>query len=509
MDNKLALTTVVTLAYRESLLPEEDSVSVELIRELLDLIKVSDVNIGAGTEVDTITGVKNTVLDMCKMDEFTKYEKNDLLVRLRVNTNNDEKWYHALEKSLNANLEGLALLKSVATLRKKVKKFITQEKIGRLLRETSNEWIFKQDKIESQEVFLSSFQEKLEKLTDTTTEKDSAVMDEIDFRSPETIEAVTTKIHEINTGVRIWKTGHQGLNDMFQGGFREGETVVVGALPHMDKTGTTLSLFKQLAIYNEPRVRKEGKRPTLVRLTFEDPMTSNIQYLYQNIVFNDTGEQVDPKKADPIEMARIVREKLTSRGFDIRMAYVDPSNWSFRSLFNFITKMEVEGADVQVLMVDYLSMIPTTGCRQGPTGSDLQDLFKRVRNFCRSRGILFITPHQLSTQARELTKGQVSDETFLPTISNKGFWQDCKGLDREFDASFLVHIIRKDNDVAYKAYCWDKHRLPTIVESSKKYFFMQFPGAMPIPDDLGQECLAMRKIGRPVSNASADFFEMN
>lgn len=508
MDNKLALTTVVTLAYRESLLPEEDSVSVELIRELLDLVKVSDVNLGSGSDTDSISGIKNTAIDMCKMDEFTKYDKNDLLVRLRVNVGNDDKWYHALEKSINAQLEGVALLKSIATLRKKVKKFITQEKIGKLLRETSNEWIFKQDKIENQEVFLSTFQEKLEKLTDTTSEKDAAIMDEVDFRSPESLEAITTKIHEINTGVRIWKTGHQGLNDMFQGGFREGETIVVGALPHMDKTGTTLSIFKQLAIYNEPRVRKEGKRPTLVRLTFEDPMTSNIQYLYQNILFNETGEVVDAKKADPIEMARVVREKLTSRGFDIRMSYVNPSDWSFRSLFNYIIKLETEGADVQVLMVDYLSMIPTTGCKQGALGSDLQDLFKRVRNFCRARGILFITPHQLSTQARELTKGQVSDETFLPTISNKGYWQDCKGLDREFDGSFLVHIIRKDNDVAYKAFCWDKHRLPTIVEQSKKYFFMQFPGPMPIPDDIATECLAMRKIGRPASNASAEFFEM-
>lgn len=508
MDNKLALTTVVTLAYRESTLTEEDSVSVELIRELLALVKVSEVNIGTGSDTDVVSAVKNTVLDMCKTDELTRYNKNDLLTRLKVNTGHDEKWYSALEKGINAALDGMGLLKSVNTLRKKVKKFITQEKIGRLLRETSNEWIFKQDKIESQEVFLASFQEKLEKLTDTTSEKDAAVMDEIDFRSPETVEAITNKIHEINTGVRIWKSGHQGLNDMFQGGFREGETVVVGALPHMDKTGTTLSLFKQLAIYNEPRVRKEGKRPTLVRLTFEDPMTSNIQYLYQNILFNETGEFVDAKLANPKEMARVVREKLTSKGFDVRMAYVNPSDWSFRSLFNYVLKLEAEGADVQVLMVDYLSMIPTTGCRQGPIGADLQDLFKRVRNFCRARGILFITPHQLSTQARELTKGEISDEGFLPAISNKGYWQDCKGLDREFDVSFLVHIIRKEGDVAYKAFHWDKHRLPTIVENSKKYFFMQFPGPMPIPDDIYTESRALRKIGRPVSNASSDMFEM-
>lgn len=498
MDNKLAMTTALTLAYREATLGEEDGISVDLIRELLELVKVSDANIGTGTDGSAVANVKNTLADICRASEVAIYDADDLLTRIRLNTQDDDRWYKAIEKSISTKLDPLATLKSINVLRSKVKAFINQENVAKIFRESSSQWNFKYSGIDDPNKFVQDVIAKLEGSITMTGVRDIAIQDEVDFDKPETLDAVTDKVAAIAEGTLIWKSGWQDFNEMFQGGLREGETIVCGALPHNDKTGTTLTLFKQFAVYNEPRVRKPGKKPTLVRLTFEDPMTNNINYLYQNIVSNETGEIVDTKGVDPKEISKVVRDELTKRGFSIRMAYVDPSEWSYRSLQNYILKLESEGHDVQILMVDYLSMIPTTGCRQGPTGSDLQDLFRRMRNFCRSRGILFITPHQLSTQARELTRGLVTDESLLQFITLKGYWQDAKGLDREFDGAFYVHIIKKD-DGAYKAFQRDKHRWPGILEESKKFFIYKFPGPMPIPDDLGRERIGMRKIGRPVS----------
>lgn len=505
MDNKLALTTAVTLAYREASSGDDAGVSVDVIRELLDLIKVSDVNIGQGNDGSAIANVKNTLSDMCRQADISVYDATDLLTRLRINTGEDDKWYHAFEKSINSKLDEVGISKSIIVLRGKLRAFINQEKVSKILRERSAEWNFRYANIEDPAKYLQDVCSDLESVMSYSSIRDTAVQDEVNFDDIETVEAVAKKVEEIEEGVAIWKTGWQDFNDMFQGGLRDGETIACGALPHMDKTGTTLTLFKQLAMYNEPRHRKVGKKPTLVRLTFEDPMTNNLNYLYKNILHNETGDQIDTKGVPYTEIARVVKECLCSRGFNIRMAYVDPSDWSYRNLQNYILKLESEGCDVQVLMVDYLSMIPTTGCRQGPTGSDLQDLFRRMRNFCRSRGILFISPHQLSTQALDLTRGVVSDETLLPYITLKGFWHDCKGLAREFDGAFYVHLIKKD-DVTYKAFQRDKHRWPGILEESKKFFIYQFPGKMPIPDDIGKERLGMRRIGKPVSNAPSSLF---
>lgn len=505
MDNKLALTTAITLAHREASSGEQDGISVDLIRELLDLVKVSEVNIGQGTETNAIANVKNTLADICRQSEVSYYDATDLLTRLRINVGDDEKWYHTLEKSINSKLDELAISKSINVLRAKIRAFINQEKVSKILQKRTAEWNFRYANIEDPAKYLQDICADLEAVMSHSSIRDTAVQDEVDFDKIETIEAVSKKVQEIEEGTLIWKTGWQDFNDMFQGGLREGETIVCGALPHNDKTGTTLTLFKQMAKYNTPRIRKPGKKPTLVRLTFEDPMTNNINYLYKNIMHNRTQDVIDTKGVPYTEIARVVKEELCSTGFSIRMAYVDPSEWSYRNLQNYVLKLESEGHDVQVLMVDYLSMIPTTGCRQGPTGADLQDLFRRMRNFCRSRGILFITPHQLSTQARELTRGVVLDETLLQYIALKGYWQDAKGLDREFDGAFYVHLIKKDNDT-YKAFQRDKHRWPGILEESKKFFIYKYPGPMPIPDDIHGERIGMKRIGKTVSNVSQEMF---
>lgn len=507
MDNKLALTTAVTLAYRETLSEDSGGISSDLIKELMNLIKVSDLNLGNGLEVDTIGAVKSTVVDMLRATEGSQYEKTDLLTRLRINVGDDDKWYESFKKSIDTQLDTKSLNRSITVLRNKVKTLINKETIGKLAREFSSEWNFRHDKITDAKAFVNDFLGKMEPLATTGGAKDTAKIEEMCFKRKETVLDIATRAAQIADGTRMWKTGWQGLNEMTQGGFREGETWVIGALPHKDKTGTSLSIFRQLAQYNAPLIRKEGRIPTLARISLEDPLTNNLRYLYENIRYNETREPVNSQKVSADEMSEYVSSFFEKTGFDVRMARFDPSDWTFRSLFNYVQELENEGCDVQVLMIDYMSMIPTTGCRQGPAGVDLQDLLRRIRNFCAARGILFITPHQLSTEARNLTRGLVPDDKLLENITMKGYWMDSKGLDREFDGAFYIHLVQK-GDVWYKHFYRDKHRWPVQLPEVRKSFYMQFPGLMSIPDDVMTEPAYTRKIGRGASNVSSDFFEM-
>lgn len=505
MDHKVALTTAITLAYRESVSEDPNGVSTDIIYELLPLIKVSEANLGQMSNSSPISNVKSTLSDMCKQAESSTYDSADLLTRLKINTQEDEKWYQAIEKSINSKLDHLGISRSIVTLRAKLRAMINQEKVAKLLREKSSEWSFRYDGIADPGKYLQEFSSELESIITHSSIRDNAINDSLDFSDLESVKNIAKKVEAIESGTVIWKTGWQDLNDMLQEGFREGECWALGALPHMDKTGTSLTIFKQLALYNKPRHRKPGKKPTLLRVTLEDPLTNNLNYLYKNIMFNETGEEIDTKGVPYDVIAKTVHDKLHSTGFSVKLYDVDPSDWSYRNLINLILKLDSEGSDIQVLMVDYLSMIPTTGCRQGPHGTDLQDLFRRVRNFCRSRGILFITPHQLSTEAMNLTRGVVTDETLLPHITLKGFWQDAKGLAREFDGAFYIHLIKKE-DGTYKHFVRDKHRWPGILPEHKKSFFHKYPGNMPVPDDIGKERIGMKRIGRAISNVSEDMF---
>ncbi len=260
MDHKLALTTAVTLIHREFQTGVEGTASVELIRELLDLIKVSDVNLGQGSDNNSIANIKSTLADLCRQSEIAAYEPSDLLTRLRMNVADDDKWYNALERSINSKLDELAVLKSINVLRGKVRAFINQEKVAKILREGSSAWNFRYSSIESPEKYIQDVISQLEGISSASGEKDAAVMDEVDFDKPETLDAVTKQVVAINDGTSLWKTGHQAMNEMWQGGFRAGETIACGALAHNDKTGTTLTLFRQFARYNKPIVRKPGKK---------------------------------------------------------------------------------------------------------------------------------------------------------------------------------------------------------------------------------------------------------
>ena len=81
-------------------------------------------------------------------------------------------------------------------------------------------------------------------------------------------------------------------------------------------------------------------------------------------------------------MASYVKQRLGINGYEIKLLRVDPTKWTYMHLLNKVLELEASGYEIHVLMVDYLGLLPTTGCLVGPMGSDVRDMFRRVRNFC-------------------------------------------------------------------------------------------------------------------------------
>lgn len=508
MDNKILLAKSITLLYHESKLKDKTENSSDLVRTVLDNVQVSEIGLGLNSTREVILALKTTILEMCDNPLDHEYDRNVLLQRIRINTDNDEKLYKGIEQGLEDGLNKDQLNRIILNIRKSINNHFKEQQINNILNKASYTFKYEREKIRDINQYIADLQAQLEPLQITTDVKDPAVMSEVDIGDDSGLKKLFTELQDIGDGDGLYRLGWQDLNDMTQDGLRPGECVVVGALQHKNKTGFTLSMFAQIALFNKPKTIDPKKKPLLLRISFEDPLVDNLQFLYRYLKFNETLEPVNLKGLSVDEMSSYVKEKLQVNGFHIKMLRVDPNGWTYKSLFNKIIELEAEGYNVEVLMVDYLSQMSKLGCTSnGIIGGEVGDLLSRVRNFCASKKILFITPHQFSTEAKNLLRTGIPEDKFVCELAEKGYWEFNKGLDRIFDLGILIHLF-KHNGETYFSVQRDKHRISSIVDDVKKYFLLKFPKSMPIPHDLNGDKISFRKLPSAASNASEDLFNI-
>jgi hypothetical protein len=485
VDSKLLLVKAITLLYRESLLPNRAENSSELIRLALEEIKVSDLNITINRERDVLIALKQTAIEMCENAMTHEYEKLDLLQRLRMNCGDDDALFESLAQGIEPELHVDSVKRSVVNIRKSIHNHFRDQKVEKTLNEASTAFKFHRDKITDVSAWVSKLVTELEPYQVSVAAKDPAVVSDIDIGDEEGVSKVFDEIRSTSSGDMILKTGLQDINGMLQGGIRRGDCGVIGALQHNFKTGFSLTLFKQIALYNKPWMIDPTKKPMLLRISFEDDTTLNVQFLYQSLKENETGEKVvlsDNLTDEQVrEMANYVKKRLSATGYHVKLMRVNPSLWTYMHIQNKILELEAEGYEIHLCMADYLAMLPTTGCTQGPTGSDVRDMFRRIRNFCAPKKIAFVTPHQLSTEAKQLIREGRSH--FVQEIANKGYYDKCKTIDQEVDWELYGHI-EKYKGKAYYTIQRGKHRLPTTISDDRKYVVYQMHDVGTIRDDI-------------------------
>src|SRR5437763_11133296 len=110
MNNKLLLITSITLLYRESQMTDAER-SSDLICNLISKMKFTalESNLGVGQEHDVIYCLRQTAMGICSAPHGHRYELNELLQRLRVDTGEDTSSYDALSDSMAVELDEDAL----------------------------------------------------------------------------------------------------------------------------------------------------------------------------------------------------------------------------------------------------------------------------------------------------------------------------------------------------------------------------------------------------------------
>ena len=503
MNDKLVVAKAICLLFLESLIPDRTENSASLIKEILAHIKVPEVGLGINNEKDTIAGLKQLAIDMSNAHFQETYQSAVLLQSVKIVSGQDEETYQAIREMVSQDYDADKLKTVIIELRRNLYNYGKEKAAFDMIGKAYYTLKFGRDadgSIDINEV-IQKLQEQLETVTIVREDKDPAILGEAVISNKDSVNKIFSDAKSINDSFLL-KTGWKAFNRMTQGGFRP-QFVVINALQHSYKTGVTLSLFTQIATMNDPVNVKPSKKPALVRYSFEDPLDSNFQFIYQYLKYDETRMPVDVSSISVEEMTEYVMQKLSARGWEILFFRVDPTQWSYRKLIDHILKLEADGYDIKGCMIDYLSKIPTIGCNQhGPMGTDKRDMFRRVRNFGEARGMLTITPHQLSSDVKNLLRAGTPEDQLPKELAGKGFYDGCRTLDQETDLNIIIHKFCY-NRKHYLAFYCDKHRLPTIVDDEDRGFILPFPYKMPIPSDREEEDQSMKRLNQAPSNVKS------
>ena len=483
IDTTLTLVKCITLLYRESTMKDRGDHSAEMVKALLDQVKLPELAIAINDQRALLIGLKATALYLCENIDHP-IDKTDLLQRLRVNCANEDKVYATLVDGIDMELDEAGTKSMVISIRRGLKEAMREEAATSLVAKAHKDLGYARTRMPVKRYIQELIRQLEPYQTDTSNTKDPAIVGEINIAQPETITAALEEMQSVENHAGILKTGWQAMNTMLQGGFRPGEQWVTPALQHKWKTGLTLTLFRQLAEYNTPTLIDPAKKPLLVRISFEDNLYTNVRFLYESIYFNKHGDMPDIRAVPVAEMALQVKTTMEATGFHVRMLRVNSSLWTYQDLQNYIIGLEAEGYEVKACILDYLPMLPTTGCEEGPQGHALQDLYRRTRNFFSARKAVLITPHQLSTDAKQLVRDGAID--FVKQLPGKGYYRGSKQIDQEVDGEIYIHL-EKVNGKTYLAVQRGKHRGVPVIPDEDQYFILPFPEIGPIPDDVGKK----------------------
>lgn len=490
MNYRAAICKCVALLYKECRISKE-MISSDLIRQTLDLSKpTSRTSEYAGTSV--IEDIRTLVFSTLVAAKYSDVDLDGFLGDIRLACDGDESTLGVITAMIGPlDQSEEQLRKSIVAGRDALTSDIKEKELETILIASTKQLKFFRDEITDTSEWTDNVLESIKNVRVGGGKKRKGVIGLADFDNEESVANVFHEMKAFKSESRVFKFGFKGVNTMFDGGVRRGEFMVVNGLPHKYKSGMNLSLFRHVCMYNSPhQPMVEGRKPMVIRISFEDDLHMNMRHLYYDIRKSEGADPEDIAKIDDWsaeELSDFVRGNMQKTGFKVVMMRVNPNEWSFRDIFDTVAYYQSEGYEVQSLFLDYLAMIPTTGCIQGAIGQDLRNLFQRLKNFASEEMIAIVTPHQINPAAKDmLLQGKLQDSTLVQKIVGRGLYLGCRSLDNEMDAEMNIHMYEYEGKT-WLAVGWAKHR-NHVTRSADKLCVYELPShGMPIPSDIHKD----------------------
>ncbi len=497
MDTKLLLVKMIMLLYKESTATAITQNSVDLIKDLLSQIRLPEAMIDTDSGREVLVGLISTVNDMCEHESSHVFDRTSLLQRIKINVASESYLYPIIEEGLIEDVtDPDALLQQCLDYRRFLKTYLAKNKIKNIVKEAGTKLAFKEETVDWK-TFVGTLIEQLEPYThDIARRVESTDSSDVDISDVAGMTNMITKGRDATSNDGILRTGWQGVNKMTgdHGGLRRGDMVLIGALQHNYKSGMTLNLGKQIALYNQPYMLDVKKKPLIIYLSLENNTQDTILSIYKNLMENETKTPCDITMVTPDEAAAYVYARLSINGYHFKLLRRDPSNFTYTDLFTMVDQYIADGYEVHALLIDYLAMMSRAGCSGGNDAQQIRDLFRRVRNYTNPKLITCVTPHQLSPDAKQLLRN--GTPSLVKAVANKGYYDSCKAIDQEVDLEIAIHIEKPGDGFSYLTMMRGKHRRSGMITPERDlYCVYKFEEAGEIPDDVLYTSAARHSVG--------------
>lgn len=500
MDVKALLAKCISLLFREGQSGEND-LSKQLVLDVITTLKINSNDI-SGTD-STVNELKNVVLNMVSKEHPTPY--NDLIQHIRIACSSDVVLFESIQDNISFQLDEDELKRTILSYRFELNKYLKEKKATMLLDKMTFDLKFNRDKIGDLNQYMSSNLNGIIDLVNYSGEEIPGIICEVDLSDIDAVAEQFELIRKENDGSRTIKMPWQAMNRMTRGGLRLGQLTTVGGLAHNNKTGVSLSMFISGCIFNNPKNLQtdQKKKPLMLLISFEDDMLIVLFNLY--ILLKENLENVkitdeDKQRLSSREAAEYVYKKLSDTGYDIRIIRADSSTWSYAEIQSCVLQFESQGYEIHLTLIDYLNLANKNGLTHSRADADIQELFRRTKNFFAAKNIALLTPVQLSPDAMELKRQ--GNKMLSMQISDGSYYEGCRGLSREPELELFVDIV-KDNGRKYQTFSRGKHRGQNDTPEEHKFFILEFQKIGGLRWDVNGTDTSLSKFGS-VRNAEGE-----
>jgi|GEM_PF-5271832 dnaB helicase len=500
MDVKALLAKCISLLFREGQSGEND-LSKQLVLDVITTLKINSNDI-SGTD-STVNELKNVVLNMVSKEHPTPY--NDLNQHIRIACSSDVVLFESIQDNISFQLDEDELKRTILSYRFELNKYLKEKKATMLLDKMTFDLKFNRDKIGDLNQYMSSNLNGIIDLVNYSGEEIPGIICEVDLSDIDAVAEQFELIRKENDGSRTIKMPWQAMNRMTRGGLRLGQLTTVGGLAHNNKTGVSLSMFISGCIFNNPKNLQtdQKKKPLMLLISFEDDMLIVLFNLY--ILLKENLENVkitdeDKQRLSSREAAEYVYKTLSNTGYDIKIVRADSSTWSYAEIQSCILQFESQGYEIHLTLIDYLNLANKNGLTHSRADADIQELFRRTKNFFAAKNIALLTPVQLSPDAMELKRQ--GNKMLSMQISDGSYYEGCRGLSREPELEIFVDIV-KDNGRKYQTFARGKHRGQNDTPEEHKFFILEFQKIGGLRWDVNGTDTSLSKFGS-VRNAEGE-----
>lgn len=476
--------TLLCLEHRDGV---ATSPSNELVGQIIESVPLPEVTVDHDHGRQTFLELRQFTVWLNQRNAENFPSEAEVLQQLQVACREETYLYEAVMNVLVVPMtDPRDIIKKIHSYRGNMQAHLNDTQITTILKDYHHKLAFQRSKVGDVVGLITEMGEKLTPLVNAKQrQKHPAQMGSMDFGD---IEAITKYFEDVKVTLSTegaFKTGWKGFNRMLGkvGAFKRGEFCIGAGLQHNFKSGLALCLFVHFCLFNKPFLRDKTRKPLILFASFENEIPDNLLWLYHYLKENETGEPVIDAEVNIAEASEYVSMRLREQGFEVKMERFDPTEFSAASFVGFCEGLIADGYEICAMFVDYLNMLPKTGLDAKVAGDDIRLLFRRLRNWAAPRGIFFYTPHQLSSDALQLTRENVED--FVKVVANKGYYDGCRRLGQEPDLEIFIHIVRI-NRKAYLTIQRGKHR-NTVTPEKDQYIVLPFQEIGTIPWDIDKD----------------------